>query len=412
MAKSKSLLSPSRLLGLGSSKPKKSKAKPTTVRSYIRNRIILFILAIITGSGGALGVNEMEWVTLIRNILRDRIHLRLPSRTTSGPDANAVAGEQIRVYFTKPENGGEKEGDIAHALVGYIDLTKETLDVCAFELDNRLITEALVRAVKRNVKVRLVTETDYLHESGVTSLKAVGVPVVDDKRTGSLMHNKFIVFDNRAVWTGSMNFTENCAYRNNNNGLIIDDALLAKNYATKFSWFFEQRKFGGLPNKTDAIPNPIIRLRDGTQIENYFSTHDHLAKHVISTLGLAKRSIHFLAFSFTHDDIGRTMMQKAANGIEVMGVFEKTQAASTHTEYTRMKNARLPVYIDGNPRNMHHKVIIIDDEIVITGSFNFSDSADTSNDENLLIIYDRELAQLYEAEFDKVYKEAEGAAQK
>ena len=54
--------------------------------------------------------------------------------------------------------------------------------MAAFELDNRIITDAIVRAVQRGVRVRLVTETDYLDDSGVKALQAVGVPVVDDKR--------------------------------------------------------------------------------------------------------------------------------------------------------------------------------------------------------------------------------------
>jgi phosphatidylserine/phosphatidylglycerophosphate/cardiolipin synthase-like enzyme len=60
------------------------------------------------------------------------------------------------------------------------------------------------------------------------------------------------------------------------------------------------------------------------------------------------------------------------------------------------------VYLDGNPRNMHHKVIVIDGEIVVVGSFNFSDSADKSNDENLLIIYNRAVGAKFEEEFQKV----------
>ena len=58
---------------------------------------------------------------------------------------------------------------------------------------------------------------------------------------------------------------------------------------------------------------------------------------------------------------------------------------------------------------MHHKVIIIDGEIVIFGSFNFSDSADRSNDENLLIIYNRAVAARFEEEFQRVFKLARDA---
>jgi phosphatidylserine/phosphatidylglycerophosphate/cardiolipin synthase-like enzyme len=339
-------------------------------------------------------------------LLHDRLQQQPAAQAPASTDSDSGV---VRIYFTRPDQPPDQPGDIAHAVVGYIDETERTLDVAAFELDNRIITDALVRAVRRGVRVRLVTESNYLDESGVKALRAVGVPVVDDKRDGALMHNKFMVFDGKAVWTGSMNFTENCAYRNNNNGVYIADPRLAENYSTKFSWMFEQRKFGGAPSRTDRIPNPLVTLSDGTPVENYFSTHDRPAGHVTEVVRQARKSIHFMAFSFTHEGIAQAMQERAAAGVEVTGVFEKTQTAAGHSAYFRMRDARLPVFLDGNPRNMHHKVIVIDGEIVVFGSFNFSESADKSNDENLLVIYNRAVAARFEEEFQKVLKQAREA---
>ena len=377
---------------------KKSRAKKTNYRRYI-----WMFLALVTGSGGVAGASEYDVLRAVWNILRDRVQIRTTSSTGSDDDPGSGA---VRVYFTRPDQPPDQPGDIAHDLADYIDKTERTLDVAAFELDNRVITEALLRAVQRGVRVRLVTETNYLAESGVKALQSARVPVVDDKRDGALMHNKFMVFDRKAVWTGSMNFTENCAYRNNNNGVFVEDARLAENYATKFAWMFEQRKFGGVPTRGDRIPNPLVTLADGTQIENYFSTHDQPAKHIAAAVRHARRSIHFMAFSFTHDGIAQAMLDRAAAGVEVGGVFEKTQAASGHSEYERLRAAGLSVYFDGNPRNMHHKVIVIDGEIVVVGSFNFSESADKSNDENVLIIYNRSVAARFEEEYQRVVKAA------
>jgi phosphatidylserine/phosphatidylglycerophosphate/cardiolipin synthase-like enzyme len=397
MARSKS--SSRGLLGwlLGSKKRTRKKKK-----WYVR--YVWMFLAFITGSGGIAGVSEYEVLRNLWGIVWDRIE---QSAIVKSADDGTQSGE-VRVYFTKPGQAPQA-GDVAHTLAGYVDDTQTTLDVCAFELDNQVITEALVRAVRRGVRVRLVTETNYINESGVQALRAVGVSVVDDQRDGALMHNKFMVFDRKAVWTGSMNFTENCAYRNDNNGIYIDNAKLAENYSTKFSWMFDQHKFGGAPSKSDQIPNPLIKLASGVQIENFFSTHDRPATRVIETLRLAKKSVHFMAFSFTHEGIATAMLERAASGAEVAGVFEKTQAASGYSAYDRLRSARLPVYFDANSRNMHHKVIIIDGEIVIAGSFNFSESADRSNDENLLIIYSRDVAAKFEEEFQRVYGLAKSA---
>jgi phosphatidylserine/phosphatidylglycerophosphate/cardiolipin synthase-like enzyme len=336
-------------------------------------------------------------------------HLSVPA-TSSLPSSDGQTGP-IRVYFTRPGAPAREQQVIVNALVGYIQQAKETIDVAAFELDNQVITNALLEAVKRGVRVRLVTETGYLEESGTKALKTAGVPVVDDRRDGALMHNKFMVFDNRTVWTGSMNFTENCAYRNNNHGIFLDDSRIAANYATKFSWMFEQRKFGGVPYRTAKIPNPVVTLDDGTVVENYFSTHDHIADHVIEKIQAARSSIHFLAFSFTHTGMGRAMLSRAASGVPVQGVFEKSQALSGYSEYARFRAAgsQVQVYLDANPRNMHHKVIIVDGATTVAGSFNFSDGADKSNDENVVIIANRDIAHRFDEEFQRIYGDAKKA---
>lgn len=329
-----------------------------------------------------------------------------PETVTTSPAASLNG--PVRVYFTRPGSAANEPGTPAQALAGYIDQAGQSIDVCAFELDNKVIVEALVRAVKRGVRVRLVTETNYLQESGVAALKGVGVPVVDDGRDGALMHNKFMVFDGKSVWTGSMNFTENCAYKNNNHGIYLDDQRIAANYATKFGWMFEQHKFGGLPSKTAQIPNLVVTLSDGTVVENYFSTHDHIAKHVTSKLAEARQSIHFLAFSFTHKGIAETMLGRARSGVQVQGVFEKSQTAGNHSEYQTLRAAGSPVLVllDGNPRNMHHKVIVIDGETTVAGSFNFSDSADRTNDENVVIFRSPSVARQFETEFQTVFEAA------
>lgn len=376
---------------------------------YLANSVWL-LLVIATGfSSGYYGNHFFELLWKYRKPIIEAIGKRIQHGSPDTP-TNSANGS-VAVYFTQPGEKAMQPGNIAQALAGYIDQARESLDVCAFELDCHVIVDALVRAVGRGVKVRLVTESDYLDESGVHALKKVNVPVVDDQRDGALMHNKFIVFDQKRVWTGSMNMTENCAYKNNNHGLYIENEQLAQNYLTKFQWMFEKRKFGGAPSKTDVIPHPHLTLADGTHVENYFSTHDRPAGHVIEVLGKAKRSIHFMAFSFTHDGIGQAMLDKAKAGVEVQGVFEKSQGSSSHCEYGRMLQAKLPVYMDGNSRNMHHKVIVIDGEIVICGSFNFSKSADESNDENLLVIYNKGVASQFEAEYQKVLAQAKAASQ-
>jgi phosphatidylserine/phosphatidylglycerophosphate/cardiolipin synthase-like enzyme len=142
---------------------------------------------------------------------------------------------------------------------------------------------------------------------------------------------------------------------------------------------------------------------EGTPIQVLFSPEDNAISHIIPYIQGAKKSINFLAFTFTQPDLGKSMLDAAKNGVKVSGVFESTGADSSFGQMTPLFCAKIPVKTDGNPAFMHHKVIIIDNRIVITGSLNFTDNADQNNNENVLIIDNPSIAKLYTTEFQRVW---------
>jgi len=146
---------------------------------------------------------------------------------------------------------------------------------------------------------------------------------------------------------------------------------------------FEKKQFG--PTKDKTIPNPTLTV-SGTPIEVCFASENRCADRIVATLKGSTKTIRFLAFSFTSTPIYQAMLDRRANGVTVSGVFETTGSDTQFSAYGKLKKEGVEVYTDGNPYVMHHKVIIIDDHIVIFGSFNFSDNANTQNDENLLIV--------------------------
>jgi phosphatidylserine/phosphatidylglycerophosphate/cardiolipin synthase-like enzyme len=106
------------------------------------------------------------------------------------------------------------------------------------------------------------------------------------------------------------------------------------------------------------------------------------------------------------------MIDAFNSGVSVSGVFDESQALSNiGGEYAHLLENGVDVRLDGNPKSMHHKVIIIDDQIVVTGSYNFSQSAKTRNDENTLIIHSPEIAEIYKQEFERVWSLAQDRSQ-
>jgi phosphatidylserine/phosphatidylglycerophosphate/cardiolipin synthase-like enzyme len=201
-----------------------------------------------------------------------------------------------------------------------------------------------------------------------------------------------------------MNFTNNGAYADNNNLMRINSNLVAEDYETEFDEMFVDDKFGAQAGT--ITPNPRVTI-DGTPLDIYFSPDDHVQAALIDLLDNAQSSINFLAFSFTADPLGEAIRQRAAAGVKVSGVMEAEQVASNQgTEYDAFRAAGLDVHLDGNRGQMHHKVMIIDGQIVVMGSYNFTASAETTNDENLIVIYNSDIAAQYQQEFKRVYAQA------
>ena len=152
-------------------------------------------------------------------------------------------------------------------------------------------------------------------------------------------------------------------------------------------------------------PQEISLQENSAQV--YFCPEDNCEQHLLETLNLAKKSVHFLTYSFTLDDIEQKMVELHGNGVDVKGVFEDQENSEKYSAYFPMKKAGIDVRIDANPALMHNKITIIDREIVMTGSMNYSTNGNTRNNENLIIIKSKELAAKYEGDFQKIYAESE-----
>jgi len=208
------------------------------------------------------------------------------------------------------------------------------------------------------------------------------------------------------VWTGSMNYTSSGVYKDNNNLIHIRSSQVAKDYSNEFDQMFTYHLFG--PDKIAATPNSKLSI-NGTPVEIYFSPEEKTASRILELIHGARESINFLAYSFTSNDIGAAMMERAQAGVKVSGVMDDGQVKTSQvTEYDPFKQAGMDVRMDGNLDGlMHHKVIIIDQMIVITGSYNFTTSAETTNDENVVIIFSPEVAARFMEEFQRVYQQAQ-----
>ena len=153
----------------------------------------------------------------------------------------------------------------------------------------------------------------------------------------------------------------------------------------------------------DNTPHPVLTV-DSIKMETYFSPDDLTAERILALVLEAERSIDFLFYAFTSDAIADALILQGDRGVRIRGVMDAYQEqAGLGSEYTRLLEHDLDVRLDGHPEKMHHKVIILDERIVITGSYNLTHSAETINDENTLVIHSEEIAEIYLREFDWIF---------
>jgi phosphatidylserine/phosphatidylglycerophosphate/cardiolipin synthase-like enzyme len=314
-----------------------------------------------------------------------------------------------QIWFTAPGTSAATgiDPELDDALIAAIGATTATLDIAVFEFNRRNISDAVVAAAARGVRVRMVGDGDEVTDEGYVALAAAGIPIVNRRPRDRIMHNKFAVMDGRFVWTGSTNWSDNDVLRNNNNALLIDSPQLAERFTREFLEMWAGR-FG-----TAKTANPSGRSFPWGDREAgiYFMPKDDPISEFIDAIASANHTIEFLAFSFTDGAIATALEQAKARGVAVVGILDDLNARNAYSVDERLARAGLATFIDGNGNasgivggKLHHKVMIIDantrsDPRVLVGSFNWSENATKYNDENLLSLPDPAIAALYHQEF-------------
>jgi phosphatidylserine/phosphatidylglycerophosphate/cardiolipin synthase-like enzyme len=315
------------------------------------------------------------------------------------------------VYFTDPltiNNPDVVAGSIEEKLIGFIDNAQVSIHIASFEFNLTPVAEALIAAKNRGVDVKWMTDDenglDYDIQPGrgqFSLLQGAGIEIKDDNRT-ALMHNKFWIFDQQVTWTGSTNITVNGIFKQNNNVLVIRSPEIAAIFEREFQEMWSGQ-FG--PRASSTLNNQWAIL-DGTPIQVLFSAEDNAVSNLIALVTDAQTSIRFLTFSFTDYPLAQAMIDRSKTGVDVKGVFETFGSSGTRSELKTFWCAGVPARQDGNGSFLHDKVIIIDNSIVVTGSLNYSTNADESNEENVVILDNAEIAALYLQEFDKLWNQA------
>ena len=327
----------------------------------------------------------------------------------------------IHVYFTGDVDHSVATDDLAMSLgtntndtiAAWITSAQHTLDLAFYNLNNVGIQTAINTAAANGVQIRYIAEGSNAN-IGISSLDS-SIPILyREDGEGSGMHNKVVIGDaeypeSAYVLTGSTNMTTGNLNTDKNNVIVVEDQSLARGYTLEFNemWGSDgmvadaaNSKFG--PDKVINTPKKFII--GGSPVELYFSPTDGTTSAIRKTIETVDYSMFFAVMSFTRDDLADAIIDETTFFVTPIGAIEEEN--TTGSEYQTMLDAGVEIYShQGISGTLHHKYAVVDhveplsDPTVITGSHNWSSTAENTNDENTLIIHDARVANLYYQEF-------------
>lgn len=314
----------------------------------------------------------------------------------------------IEVFMGPHQLGGPD--NLQEVIVKFIDEAQKRLFIAVQELDSKPIAEAIIRARQRKVRVKVVLEADYLLEqkARLNPFEAGGKYelnrtlsaailrssiYVRSDYNGDIFHQKFIVRDGTSVLTGSANFTTTDTERNLNHIVIINNKTIARIYEKEYEEI-QQGHFGKLNEGHD--PHPAEVLVSNVRIKTLFAPDHNPEMEIMKQIAKAKRRVDFAIFTFASSSgIDDQLIFARQAGITIRGALFRSQANQSWSATKGLREAGISLFFvprpdlpSPKPRKLHHKLMVIDEQLVIAGSFNYTSPATQLNDENIIILGD------------------------
>jgi len=336
---------------------------------------------------------------------------------------------KIEVFLGPKELGAAD--DLEQVISGFIDDAEKTLDIAVQELDSEVIAQAILDATYRGVSVRMFTEQDYLKASkppkpklisGITEQEAKLIAQWEEKRSHfkktnrdilsallrcgvdikadlnpKIFHQKFIVRDFRngrtkgkpSLLTGSTNFTNTGTHKNLNHVVVFHDKKIAKAYANEFKEL-RDGTFGSMRTRKRKQLSTINI--EGVPVRIKFAPDDAPELEIVKQMLKCKQRLDFAIFTFSGSSgIDDAMLMLRRANINVRGVLDKGQGKQNWAATKWLHNEGINVFLTDKNKmpgigKLHHKLMVIDDSIVIAGSMNYTRPANEFNDENIFVI--------------------------
>jgi len=376
--------------------------------------------------------------------------------------------EEIRLYFNPPLDslmGNQCESQICASLLEQINASVVSIDFAVYGMRNQtILLDALLEAKERGVQVRGVVDRDsnglnyYTStDDWVEQLVAVRDDYFSEEQPGEgwfggredpcprpegrqgplqclaydfgsnwilaehassedfssesggsssnlLMHNKFFIFDNQSVWTGSTNISDTgTGGYNANIAVVVSSSEIAARYTIEFESMWSGRFHGDKPPSQSM---PVLIGED--QISVYFSPQDDaMVKGILPLIAASKETVNVSVFYLTDKRVTAELLAAHRRGVQVRIILDATAAQNGYSKHEVLRLAGVPVKVETWGGKMHMKSASIDGTHLIVGSMNWTGAGNRTNDENTLIISSAELAAAHNRQFEVLWASIE-----
>jgi phosphatidylserine/phosphatidylglycerophosphate/cardiolipin synthase-like enzyme len=343
---------------------------------------------------------------------------------------SAAASSSTKLTVRTLTDGGQQPLEIAHAIADWLGEARESLELAQYDFHLASETAAVVagairEASARGVAVRIVYNVDHRNpipvppppEPDVALIESLGVPSKGSAGVPDLMHHKFVIRDRQAVWSGSMNWTDDSWSRQENVILTVESPELAAAFLEDFEQLWDK----DLIEQTGFVPPKRLNV-DGLLVRPWFAPGfgEDLSARIAGAIGRSKRQVRICSPVITAAPVLATLAQLVAEGkLDVAGCLDAPQVQGVVYQWHENGNVawKLPLlervltgeftgkpstpYGLGTVHDFMHAKIVVADDVVFAGSFNLSRSGE-QNAENVLEIHDPELAEQLSAYVDEV----------
>ncbi len=323
---------------------------------------------------------------------------------------NTFSSDNISIYFLdlnstfKPDNKCLTSS--CKVLKKEIDSAKSSIDFALYGFNNQpVIYKALINAKSRGIKIRWVSNYDNDEDKyypDIEKLKTVFPDFktnqfIQLKNKSGIMHNKFFIFDNKKVFTGTANITStDLSGFNANYSVLINNSAVAKIYLTEFEQMFN----GDFGINKNEIPNNSVIINKNTSLNILFSPQNNIINnYIIKLIDNSKNYIYISAFFITHKGVEEALKKAKAKGVDIKIINDATNARNKYTIHKNLRLAGIKVKTENYAGKMHMKTMVIDDKYSVIGSMNFTSSGNKRNDENVIVFQNIEIAKYLKSTF-------------